>query len=256
MRFQKRALIASDTEEALSGEEALRDAYNWVAPEEADVIVAVGGDGFMLHAMHTYLNTGTPIYGINRGSVGFLMNEYALEDLDARLEAAERVDLHPLRMKAVKDDDSVEETLAINEVSLLRETRQAAKIRISIDGKVRLEEMICDGVIVSTPVGSTAYNLSAHGPIIPIGAGVLALTSISPFRPRQWKGALLPHESRLKFDVLERQKRPVSSVADQHEIRDVKSVEVSEDRSLTIPMLFDAGHDLQERILREQFISE
>lgn len=256
MRFQKRALIASDTEEAISGEQALRQAYDWVEPEDADVIVAVGGDGFMLHAMHTYIKTGTPIYGINRGSVGFLMNEYALDDLDKRIEAAERVELHPLRMKAVKDDGSVEETLAINEVSLLRETRQAAKIRISIDGKVRLEEMICDGVIVATPVGSTAYNLSAHGPIIPIGAGVLALTSISPFRPRQWKGALLPHDSRLKFDVLERAKRPVSSVADQTEIRDVKSVEVSEDRSLTIPMLFDAGHDLQERILREQFISE
>ncbi len=256
MRFQKRALIASDTEEAISGEKALRQAYDWVEPEDADVIVAVGGDGFMLHAMHTYIKTGTPIYGINRGSVGFLMNEYALDYLDKRIEAAERVELHPLRMKAVKDDGSVEETLAINEVSLLRETRQAAKIRISIDGKVRLEEMICDGVIVATPVGSTAYNLSAHGPIIPIGAGVLALTSISPFRPRQWKGALLPHDSRLKFDVLERAKRPVSSVADQTEIRDVKSVEVSEDRSLTIPMLFDAGHDLQERILREQFISE
>lgn len=255
MRFQKRALIASDAEEALAGEQALHQAYDWVAPEEADVIVAIGGDGFMLHAMHTYLKTGTPIYGINRGSVGFLMNEYALEDLDKRLEAAERVDLHPLRMKAVRDDGSVVEALAINEVSLLRETRQAAKIRISIDGKVRLEEMICDGVIVATPVGSTAYNLSAHGPIIPIGAGVLALTSISPFRPRQWKGALLPHDSRLKFDVLEQKKRPVSSVADQTEIRDVMSVEVSEDRSLTIPMLFDAGHDLQERILREQFIS-
>ncbi|MGB0921725.1 MAG: NAD kinase [Alphaproteobacteria bacterium] len=255
MAFKKMALIASESDSAELGAEDLRAAYDWVAPEEADVIIALGGDGFMLQSMHTYMSSGTPIYGLNRGSVGFLMNEYHVEGLAERLDKAERVELHPLRMKVEQTSGEKHEALAINEVSLLRETRQAAKIRISIDGKVRLEEMICDGVIVATPVGSTAYNLSAHGPIIPIGAGVLALTSISPFRPRQWKGALLPHESKLKFEVLEQNKRPVSGVADQTEIRDVHTVEVSEDRSITIPMLFDAGHDLQERMMTEQFIS-
>jgi NAD+ kinase len=206
----------------------------------------------MLQTLHAFLGTGKPIYGMNLGSVGFLMNEYRTENLIERLTAAERAVVHPLRMKA-HSAKGVIEALAFNEVSLLRETRQAAKICIQVDERVRIAELICDGVLVSTPAGSTAYNLSAHGPILPIDAALLALTPISAFRPRRWRGAILPHRARVRFEILESAKRPVSAVADDFEVRDVSAVDVAEDRSVAMTMLYDAGHNLDERILVEQF---
>ncbi|MGH6828675.1 MAG: NAD kinase [Rhizomicrobium sp.] len=219
---------------------------------KADVIIALGGDGFMLQTLHAFLGTGKPIYGMNLGSVGFLMNEYGTGNLAQRLAAAERAEVHPLRMRA-RRGATVTEALAFNEVSLLRESRQAAKISVIVDDKVRIAELICDGVLVATPTGSTAYNLSAHGPILPIDAALLALTPISAFRPRRWRGALLPHGAQVRFEVLESAKRPVSAVADDFEVRDVNHVEVAEDRSVAMTMLYDAGHNLGERILAEQF---
>jgi NAD+ kinase len=193
---------------------------------------------------------------MNFGSIGFLMNEFAIEDLQQRLDAAEPAKVHPLRMQVVTRDGQAVQALAFNEVSLLRETRQAAKIRILVDGKVRIPELICDGVLISTPAGSTAYNLSAHGPILPIDAALLALTPISAFRPRRWHGALLSHRAVTRFEILETDKRPVSAVADAHEVRDVRIVDVAEDRSITMTMLFDQGHGLDERILTEQFADQ
>jgi len=253
-RFNKMALVPSDVDEACEAASLFQKHYDFVEPDKADVIVTLGGDGHMLETMHRFMDRDVPIYGLNRGSVGFLMNEFSENELLARLEKAEEVVVHPLSMTAHRINGDTSHAHAINEVSLLRETRQAAKIRIWIDGKVRLNELICDGVLASTPAGSTAYNLSAHGPIVPIGAGLLIITPISPFRPRRWRGALLPHQSKLVFEVLETGKRPVSAVADQAEVRDVARVEIEEDRSLSIRMLFDEGHDLQERILREQFV--
>jgi NAD+ kinase len=206
----------------------------------------------MLQTLHSFLALGKPIYGMNLGSVGFLMNEYREDDLSGRLAAAERAVVHPLRMKAHCRTGQTD-ALAFNEVSLLRETRQAAKIRIMVDDRSRIAELICDGVLVSTPAGSTAYNLSAHGPILPIEAALLALTPISAFRPRRWRGALLPHRARVRFEILENAKRPVSAVADDFEVRDVSAVDVAEDRSIAMTMLYDAGHNLDERILSEQF---
>jgi NAD+ kinase len=230
----------------------LRARYGEAGPEAADIVVALGGDGFMLQTLHSFTGKGKPIYGMNRGTVGFLMNEYRQGDLMERLTAAERAVIHPLKMTA-HHASGVIERRAFNEVSLLRETRQAAKIRILVDGKPRIQELICDGVLVSTPVGSTAYNLSAHGPILPIDADLLALTPISAFRPRRWRGALLPHRAKVRFEVLESAKRPVSAVADDFEVRDVTAVDVAEDRSISMTMLYDAGHNLDERILAEQF---
>jgi NAD+ kinase len=240
---------ASDAAEALA---EMRARHTDVGPEDADVIVALGGDGFMLQTLHAFLSKGKPIYGMNLGSVGFLMNEYRADDLSARLEAAERAVVHPLRMRA-HTDRGMTEALAFNEVSLLRETRQAAKIRIMVDERPRISELVCDGVLVSTPAGSTAYNLSAHGPILPIDAALLALTPISAFRPRRWRGAILPHRAKVRFEILESGKRPVSAVADDFEVRDVKAVDVAEDRAIAMTMLYDAGHNLDERILAEQF---
>ena len=231
---------------------ALRERYGDSGPEDADVVVALGGDGFMLQTLHSFTGKGKPIYGMNRGTVGFLMNEYHLDVLPARLSAAEKAVIHPLKMTAHTQSRAVE-ARAFNEVSLLRETRQAAKIRILVDGRPRISELICDGVLVSTPVGSTAYNLSAHGPILPVTADLLALTPISAFRPRRWRGALLPHRAKVRFEMLESQKRPVSAVADDFEVRDVTAVDVEEDRSISMTMLYDAGHSLDERILAEQF---
>ncbi len=230
----------------------MRKRHKDAGPSDADIIVALGGDGFMLQALHAFLATGKPIYGMNLGSVGFLMNEYRTDNLIERLDIAERAVVHPLRMKAY-GAKGVTEALAFNEVSLLRETRQAAKIGILVDERVRIAELICDGVLVSTPAGSTAYNLSAHGPILPIDAALLALTPISAFRPRRWRGALLPHRARVRFEILESPKRPVSAVADNFEVRDVSAVDVAEDRSIAMTMLYDAGHNLDERILAEQF---
>ena len=230
----------------------MRARHADVGAEAADIIIALGGDGFMLQTLHAFLKLGKPIYGMNLGSVGFLMNEYRADDLPARLAAAEAARIHPLRMQA-HSPLGVTEVLAFNEVSLLRQARQAAKIRIAVDGKPRIKELICDGVLVSTPAGSTAYNLSAHGPILPIDAALLALTPLSAFRPRRWRGALLPHRAKVRFEILESAKRPVSAVADDFEVRDVSAVDVAEDRSIAMTMLYDAGHSLDERILAEQF---
>ena len=240
---------SSDAADALA---ALRARHADAGPLDADVIVALGGDGFMLQTLHSFTGKGKPIYGMNLGSVGFLMNDYREDDLVERLKAAEHAEIHPLKMTA-HSPKGVTEARAFNEVSLLRETRQAAKIRITVDGKPRISELICDGVLVSTPAGSTAYNLSAHGPILPIDAALLALTPISAFRPRRWRGALLPHRAKVRFEILESAKRPVSAVADDFEVRDVSAVDVAEDRSIAMTMLYDAGHNLDERILSEQF---
>jgi NAD+ kinase len=244
---------ASDRPEALEALERLTARYGDVGDENAQVIVALGGDGFMLETLHEAIASQTPIYGMNRGSVGFLMNEYSEDGLLERINAAERAVIHPLAMVAIDANRKQHRALAINEVSLLRQTRQTAKLRISIDGKVRMGELVCDGALLATPAGSTAYNLSAHGPIIPIDGQVLALTPISAFRPRRWRGALLPQSARVTFEILEADKRPVSAVADNFEVRDVLEVHISEDRGTSLAMLFDAGRSLEERVLAEQF---
>jgi NAD+ kinase len=251
--FEKIAFVASDVPEAREALERLIAVYGNADPKTADAIVALGGDGLMLQTLHRYLTDHVPIYGMNRGSVGFLTNDYCAEDLKGRLARAEVNIIHPLAMRAIDHAGGVREALAINEVSLFRQTFQAAKIRISIDATVRLEELICDGVLVATPAGSTAYNLSVHGPILPINAPLLALTPISAFRPRRWRGALLPLEAKIAFDVLEPEKRPVSAVADHTEIRSVRRVEVEQASHVDLFMLFDPGHSLDERILSEQF---
>ena len=253
MQDKKIAFVAGDAAEAQAALAELSQRYDGVEPAEADVIVALGGDGFMLSNLHDFKDRGVPIFGMNRGTIGFLMNEYGPDDLPERLARAEPVEMHPLKMTATTVGGGIEEAPAINDVSLLRQTQQTAKIKISVDGVVRLEELVCDGVLVSTPAGSTAYNLSAHGPIVPIGSEVLCLTPISAFRPRRWRGAILPHAATVLFEVLEYDKRPVSACADDFEVRDVATVEVSEDQSITVTMLFDPEHDLEERILKEQF---
>ena len=247
------AFAASDRPEAQDARNALVARYGEASEDDAQVIVALGGDGFMLETLHENLKSGRPIYGMNRGSVGFLMNEYSEDGLLERINAAERAVIHPLSMVAIDAAGRRHEALAINEVSLLRQTRQTAKLRISIDGKVRLGELSCDGALVATPAGSTAYNLSAHGPIIPLDAKILALTPISAFRPRRWRGALLPHTAQVTFEILEADKRPVSAVADNFEVRDVVAVQIAEKRDVALHMLFDAGRSLEERVLAEQF---
>jgi len=255
MPDKKIAFLGSGSPRANEALEELTKRHDHVPPEQADVIIALGGDGFLLQCLHDVMGRNVAIFGMNRGSIGFLMNDYAGADLSARIASAESVTLVPLRQKSTDINGVTSEALAINEVSLLRETRQAAKIRILIDGVERMPEMICDGVLVSTPAGSTAYNLSAHGPIVPIGSGVLALTPISAFRPRRWRGALLPHGADIHFEVLESKKRPVSAVADGTEVRDVAYVEISEAPEFSVNLLFDRDHSLQERILKEQFSS-
>lgn len=247
------AFVASDRPEALEAKDALIARYGQASLDTAQVIVALGGDGFMLETLHENLGNARPIYGMNRGSVGFLMNEYCEDGLLERINAAERAVIHPLSMSAIDIHGQEHRAIAMNEVSLLRQTRQTAKLRISIDGKVRLGELSCDGALVATPAGSTAYNLSAHGPIIPLDAKVLALTPISAFRPRRWRGALLAHTARVTFEVLEADKRPVSAVADNFEVRDVVEVHIAENRDVALHMLFDAGRSLEERVLAEQF---
>jgi len=246
-------ILASATPLAQDIRARLEAQYGEAPIAEADVIVCLGGDGFMLETLHRTLASHVPVYGMNCGSVGFLMNPFQEDDLLARLTRAQEVVLNPLRMHAVTRAGVVEEALALNEVSLLRQLRQTAKIRITIDGRVRLEELVCDGVLVATPAGSTAYNLSAHGPIVPLSANLLPLTPISAFRPRRWRGALLPSTAEVVFDILEGDKRPVSAVADFTEVRDVASVAVSEDRSVETIILFDPDQGLSERIIAEQF---
>ena len=249
------AFVASDAEPAQQALHELRQRYGTIAPQEANVIVPLGGDGFMLETLHRFVEQGVPIFGMHRGSVGFLMNSYRVEDLVERITTAQPVELHPLEMRADEEDGSSRRAIAFNEVSLLRESRQAAKLRVSVDGIVRLDELMADGILLSTPVGSTAYNFSAHGPIIPLGAGILALTPISAFRPRRWRGALLPHGAEVKIDVRETDKRPVSAVADYTEVRDVVSVEIHESREIVMTLLFDHEANLQERVFKEQFLS-
>jgi NAD+ kinase len=251
---KKLSFLAASNDEAQEALAALESQYPSVPAAQADVIVALGGDGFMLQILHEQMHQGTPVYGMNRGSIGFMLNEYCLDGLNERLSNAVEACIRPLNMIATSVDGSVTEALAINEVSLLRETRQSAKIQISVDNKIRMEELICDGVLVATPAGSTAYNLSAHGPVIPIDTPLLALTPISAFRPRRWRGALLPHKATVRFDIIEPDKRPVSAVADHTEVRNIAHVTVAESIDTTITMLFDDGHSLEERIAREQFV--
>lgn len=251
--FERIAFLSSGTPEA---ERALADLvglYGNVGAEQADVVVALGGDGLMLQVLHRFMGSGKPIYGMNRGSVGFLMNEFSPERLRERLAAAEASLVHPLTMKATDVNGEVMNARAINEVSVLRSSYQAAKMRISIDGTERLAELVADGLLVATPAGSTAYNLSANGPILPLNAPLMALTPISAFRPRRWRGALLPDKAHVKIDMLEADKRPVSAVADHFEIRNVMSVEIAMDHATGLVLLHDPGHSLDERILREQF---
>jgi NAD+ kinase len=244
---------ASPRPEAQESLRRLRHLYGDVGEAHADIVVALGGDGHMLDVLRKRMGDGKPVYGMNRGTIGFLMNEFSEEDLPVRLSRAVPVAVHPLLMRAHTLDGTIEERRAINEVSLLRQTAQTARLKIVIDDLVRMEELFCDGVLVATPAGSTAYNFSAHGPILPIGARLLALTPISAFRPRRWRGAVLPHEAKVRFEVLDAGLRPVSAAADNQEVRDVAAVEVSEDNSVTLTMLFDEGHALDERVLREQF---
>lgn len=251
--FPRIAVCASERPEAEVARERLTALYGSVPEEEADVIVALGGDGFMLETLHANMARRVPVYGMNRGSVGFLMNDYEEDGLIERIAAAGKAVIHPLQMDAWTEAGQAQSGLAINEVSLLRQTRQSAKLKISVDGKVRLEELSCDGCMVATPAGSTAYNLSAHGPIIPLDARMLALTPISAFRPRRWRGALLSHRATVEFEVLEADKRPVSAVADSLEIRRVVRVVVTERRDIALTMLFDAGRSFEERVLAEQF---
>ncbi len=248
------AFVSSQTPEAEAARVRLEARYGTVSEDDADVIVALGGDGLMLQTLHRFRDRGIPIYGMHRGSVGFMMNTYREDGLVERLAAAQHVKMHPLQMEAMDINGTRHRAPAINEVSLLRQTYQAAKLRISIDGRVRLEELVCDGVIVATPAGSTAYNLSAHGPILPLGTALLALTPISPFRPRRWRGALVPDRVRVDIAVMEAEKRPVSAVADHYEVRNIVAVSARLDTSSAIDMLFDPDHGLEERILREQFV--
>ncbi len=247
------AFVAGPTPIANQARDKLIERYGACALDKAAVVVALGGDGFMLETIHQVLTLNVPVYGMNRGSVGFLMNAYSEDDLPGRLSRSQAAELHPLRMHAVTATGAVVEGLAFNEVSLLRQLRQASKIRISVDGRVRLEELSCDGVLISTPAGSTAYNLSAHGPIVPLSANLLPLTPISAFRPRRWRGALLPSTADVLFEVLEADKRPTAAVADFTEVRDVISVGVGEDRTVTVTVLFDPDQGLSERIIAEQF---
>jgi len=250
----KIAFAASDEESARDARAALTSLYGQVPEEEADVIVALGGDGFMLHTLNAVQVPALPVYGMNCGTVGFLMNEFSEEDLPERLEKAEEEVINPLRMRAVRDDGTVHEALAINEVSILRAGPQAAKLRISVDGKVRMPELVCDGALLCTPAGSTAYNYSAHGPILPIGADVLALTAMAAFRPRRWRGALLPKSAEVEIEVLDPAKRPVMADADSRSVRDVTRVKIRSEPDVRHRILFDPGHGLEERLIREQFV--
>jgi NAD+ kinase len=250
------ALVHSGTPLAELAAQELGQRYAWVPQDEADVIIALGGDGFMLQTLHAMLDGErvVPVFGMNRGTVGFLMNDWRLDALDERLARTRAISVHPLAVEIVTNGGDTHRLPAINEISLLRETRQAAKLEVMIDGRTMLPELVSDGVLVSTPAGSTAYNLSAHGPILPLDSALLALTPLSPFRPRRWRGAILPDRSRVAFRVLEAEKRPVSAVADQREVRDVASVAVATDRERRLTLLFDPEHALDDRIVAEQFL--
>jgi NAD+ kinase len=247
------AIVASDAPAAQQAAAALAQRYAQVAVDAAECIVALGGDGFMLRTLHRYLALGIPVYGMKLGRVGFLMNQHHADDLEGRIGRAHTATLHPLEMRVTTAAGEEHTALAFNEVSLLRQSNQAAHIEVSLNGATKLENLICDGILVSTPAGSTAYNLSAHGPILPLDANVLALTPISPFRPRRWRGAILPHATRVGFRALDAAKRPLSATADFHEVRDVLAVDVRQSREYAVRLLFDPEHNLEERILDEQF---
>jgi NAD+ kinase len=251
--YDRIAFVASSSADAQQALAQFTKTFGNHAPDQADVIVALGGDGLMLQTLHRYMRSDKPIYGMHRGTIGFLMNEFSLDALRERLNAAKVTVIHPLLMRAIDVHDKVHIHHAINEVALFRQTHQAARLRILVDGDERIHELIADGVMVATPAGSTAYNLSAQGPILPIHAALLALTPISVFRPRRWRGALLPDTAVTVIEVLESEKRPVAAVADHDEARNVRRVEVMSDRAISMRMLFDPGHSLEERILREQF---
>lgn len=246
--------VASQVEGAERTVEGLRKRYGSHALDEADVIVALGGDGFMLRTLHRHLPAGLPVYGMKLGDVGFLMNRFREDDLHHRLHEANVVQLNPLRMVTVTEGGGDTSALAINEVSLLRQVNQAAHIRVLVNGSVKVEELVCDGVLVATAAGSTAYNLSVQGPILPLGTDALALTPISPFRPRRWRGAVLPSSVRIRFEIQDYYKRPVSATADAQEIRNVLSVDVFEEKDVTLKLMFDPDHSLEQRILDEQFL--
>ena len=252
-RYEQIAFVASPIPVAQKARARLVKRYGNVSPAKADVVVALGGDGLMLQTLHKFMQSGKPIYGMHRGTIGFLMNDFNEKNLPERINAAETALIHPLVMRARDIAGRSHEHYAINEVSLFRQSYQAARLRILIDGKERLAELTADGVMVATPAGSTAYNLSAQGPIIPIDAALLALTPISPFRPRRWRGALLPSSARVTVEVIDPDKRPVAAVADHDEVRSVRKVDIRMDHRIAITMLFDPGHSLDERILREQF---
>jgi NAD+ kinase len=252
-RFERIAFLSSGTPQANAARSEFIARYGAIDPEEADVIVALGGDGLMLQTLHRFMGKNKPIYGMKHGSIGFLMNEFHGPDLDARLDRAEASIVHPLAMEATTNLGETIKARAINEVSILRQSHQAAKMRISLDGRERLGELVADGLIVATPVGSTAYNLSAHGPILPLDATLMPLTPIAAFRPRRWRGALLPDTAHVSIDILEPDKRPVAAVADHFEVRNVIKVSVAMDHATGLVLLHDPGHSLEERILREQF---
>ncbi|MFD1788936.1 NAD kinase [Sphingomonas floccifaciens] len=251
----RRALVASPTAPAQAAAAELTDRYDWVSLDDADQVIALGGDGFMLQTLHAMLESrrSVPVFGMNLGTVGFLMNEWRLDGLDRRLERAKPFKVSPLTMTATTIDGQTRVLPAINEVSLLRETRQTAKLEVTVNDRVVLPELVCDGILAATPAGSTAYNLSANGPILPLGSAMIALTPISAFRPRRWRGAVLPDKARIGITVLEADKRPVSAVADQREVRDVASVAIAIDHHRDLTLLFDPEHALDDRITMEQF---
>jgi NAD+ kinase len=249
------AFLASPTPEAQEALATLQREHGAHTPDQADVLCALGGDGFMLQTLHRHGALGKPVFGMKLGTVGFLMNHYRSDDLVQRIAAAEPAKLRPLEMQALTESGTSTSSLAYNEVSLLRQTRQAAHLCIDLNGHTRLDELICDGVLTATPAGSTAYNFSAHGPILPLGSHTIALTPIAPFRPRRWRGAILKADTEVRFRVLDPYKRPVSATADSHEVRDVVEVTIRESRDRTVTLLFDREHNLEERILSEQFMT-
>jgi NAD+ kinase len=249
----KLAFIASQTAKSQKSLNKLIKTYGQCKPEDADVIVVLGGDGFMLQCLHQFMHQSTPVFGLRRGTVGFLMNDYTVKDLPKRIEQAKKTVLHPLSMTAQTVEGKIVKSLAINEVSLLRQTKQSAHIAIKINGHTRIEQLVGDGVMVATPAGSTAYNLSVNGPVIPLGSDILALTPISPFRPRRWRGAIIPSHAEVTFEIQNHQKRPVSATADNTEVRDVIQVDIKEAKHIKINTLYDPLHNLEERIINEQF---
>lgn len=246
----KIAIVSAQNTTAKKAGDSMKKKYKTVEPKQADVIIALGGDGFLLKTLHKYKK---PVFGMHCGTVGFLLNQFSEDDLLARLKKTERAILHPLKIKVEDENGKTKKALAINEISLLRSSPQAAKLKITIDGKVRMEELVCDGILVATPAGSTAYNLSAHGPVVPLGSKILALTPLSPFRPRRWNGALLPHSAKIKIEVLKNDKRPVMAAADDLDLGRVKTIHVEEDESISFELLYDPERHLEERILQEQF---